>query len=525
MAVWALGAALVACAPKVVDYQVRVVTSACVAPSPLVDVTHLRFWVTGPGIDAPLESVAAVGDAVQRVPQIPIGKDRVLEVRGYKGAPPTGEVISLGTSAPFEVPELVPEDATPVEVTVFLRRVNTFTPPSTLEAPTTCSRLLTGRAGHSATLLADGRVLLAGGYSLDSAQGRDSLHASELYDPATGTFKKAADVGLFNQQAQFTAIPRAFHGSALLPNGQVLLAGGERRSGGSYFANKTALVYDPGVDRYWGFELKAGRIGPGVASDDAGRVLVVGGVDSQGKAVATPEWFDPAKAAYAAQNPDDPTQAQKENPRLLTAALPRVGMSVAAVQDGKYIAVAGGADGTLPTDEVLFYRFDGETFVSEPASVRLRQVRSGAGLGRFGDSNRLVIIGGYGEPGTPSTSLDSSEIISTGAIFNVADGQPLTASRGDVCVASLRDGRVLAIGGRTGEGTGHKSVSSAELLTPSPTGGMAVAEVPQLPVGRFHHTCTTLRDGSVLILGGVEQAPSGPRVLSDAWIYTPAPLD
>ncbi len=516
---------LAGCEPKVVDYQVRVVTSACVAPSPLEGVTHLRFRVTGPGLEQPLIAVSKIEEAVQRVPEIPAGPKRVLEVRGYGGDPATSAVVSLGTSQPFDVPDVVPEGAAPVEIVVFLRRVNTFTPPSTIQAPTTCSRLTSARAGHSATLLDDGRVLLAGGYQFGAERARDTLHTAELYDPATGSFSNAQDVGLFNSQAQFTAIPRAFHGAVKLPDGQVLLAGGERRSGGSYFANKTALVYTPGVNRFWGFEMKAGRIGAGLAVDEGGRVLVVGGVDSQGKAVASPEWFDPKRGAFIAQNPDDPAQSAKENPKLLPAAAPRIGMSVSPVQDGRYIAVAGGSDGAQLSDEILFYKFDGSTFAPEPSTVRLRQTRQGAGLARFGDSSRLVIVGGYGGMTAPAGALSSSELISTGTAFNVADGQPVTASRGDVCVVSLPDGRVLAVGGRAGDANAPVSVKNAELLAPSPSGGAAVFEVPQLPVGRYHHSCTTLQDGSVLVIGGVEEAASGPRVLSDAWIFTPAPLD
>ncbi len=516
---------LAGCGQKVVDYQVRVVTSACVAPSPLEGVTHLRLRVTGPGIEQPLISVSRIEDAVQRVPQIPAGMKRVLEVRAYGGDPATAAVVSIGTSPPFDVPESVPEDAAPVEIAVFLRRVNTFTPPSTAATPTTCSRMAAVRAGHSATLLDDGRVLIAGGYQLAQDRARDTLHTAELYDPATGSFSAAQDVGLYNQQAQFTPIPRAFHGAVRLPNGQVLLAGGERRSGGSYFANKTALVYDPNVNRFWGFEMKAGRIGPGIALDEGGRVLVVGGVDSQGRAVAAPEWFDPSRPAFIAQNPDDPTQAVRENPKLLPAAAPRIGMGVAAVQDGKYVAVAGGSDGAQLPDEVLFYRFDGTTFAPETASVRLRQTRQGAGLARFGDASRLLIVGGYGGMSPPADALSSSELISTGDAFNVADGQPLTASRGGMCVVSLPDGRVLTGGGRAGEAGAPTSVRNAELIVASASGRPAVFELPLLPVGRYHHTCTALQDGSVLVLGGVEEAPNGPRALSDAWIFTPAPLD
>jgi hypothetical protein len=78
------------------------------------------------------------------------------------------------------------------------------------------------RQGHTATLLADGRVLIAGGANFAP------LTSAELYEPATGTF---TETGAMLQ-------PRSGHMAALLPNGKVLVAGG-----GVDGAN--AEIYDP----------------------------------------------------------------------------------------------------------------------------------------------------------------------------------------------------------------------------------------------------------------------------------------
>ena len=63
-----------------------------------------------------------------------------------------------------------------------------------------------GRFGHTATLLPNGKVLVAGGY----------IASAELYDPASGTWT--------NTGSMSTA--RAGHTATLLPNGKVLVAGG-----------------------------------------------------------------------------------------------------------------------------------------------------------------------------------------------------------------------------------------------------------------------------------------------------------
>jgi hypothetical protein len=65
--------------------------------------------------------------------------------------------------------------------------------------------------GHSATLLPDGRVLIAGGDDPDTG-----LATADLHDPRTGSFRPTGSM----------TISRLFHTATLLPDGWVLVAGG-----------------------------------------------------------------------------------------------------------------------------------------------------------------------------------------------------------------------------------------------------------------------------------------------------------
>ena len=73
-----------------------------------------------------------------------------------------------------------------------------------------------GRVGHTATLLADGRVLVIGGMGAGGTSA-----AAEIWDPATSAVKPAGTLG----------VGRSGHASVLLPNGQVLVAGGRDAAG------------------------------------------------------------------------------------------------------------------------------------------------------------------------------------------------------------------------------------------------------------------------------------------------------
>src|SRR5690349_20996051 len=99
----------------------------------------------------------------------------------------------------------------------------TFTPLKNLTVP---------REFHTATLLPNGTVLIAG------EEGSFATSASaEIYDPSTGAFVLPGPM----------SAARHMHTATLLPDGKVLIAGGDARNGG---VQTSAELYDPATGKF-----------------------------------------------------------------------------------------------------------------------------------------------------------------------------------------------------------------------------------------------------------------------------------
>jgi hypothetical protein len=123
------------------------------------------------------------------------------------------------------------------------------------------------RWGHTATLLANGQVLIAGGIE----KTYTPLAAAELYNPATGTF---AYTGLMTT-------PRSSHSAVLLSTGKVLVAGGaDQTTSKPPSTLATAELYDPSTGKFTATGLmKQAREVFTATVLNSGNVLIAGGVD------------------------------------------------------------------------------------------------------------------------------------------------------------------------------------------------------------------------------------------------------
>jgi hypothetical protein len=141
---------------------------------------------------------------------------------------------------------------------------------------TATGSMVSGRIWHVAAALPNGKVLVAGGY------GPSGLLASaELYDPSTGAW---AETGALN-------IGRSEHTATLLPNGNVLVAGGYNYEDGD--TPTSAELYDPTTELWTPTgSLAGGRTDHTATLLPNGKVLVEGGGSSFG------ELYDPSTETW-----------------------------------------------------------------------------------------------------------------------------------------------------------------------------------------------------------------------------------
>ncbi|MFE5590314.1 kelch repeat-containing protein [Streptomyces sp. NPDC056549] len=205
------------------------------------------------------------------------------------------------------------------------------------------------RCGHSATLLSDGRVLVAGGQARRSAHSERSLYSAELFDPRIPGWTPAADM----------TDARSFHPAAALPDGRVLVAGGWVATRPDWRAGSPLAYgecYDPATDTWTPTgSLGAPRSGHGLTVLADGSVLATGGAEADGGADgrldpysrATAERWYPAAGGRWAREKDMPCgRTQHRAVRLPTGDVLVTGGGNALLGDACYRSAARYDPGT-----------------------------------------------------------------------------------------------------------------------------------------------------------------------------------
>src|SRR6266498_443545 len=164
------------------------------------------------------------------------------------------------------------------------------------------------RADHSAIRLVDGRVLITGGRGTAGA-----LNTTEIFDPTTGAFASGPAMG----------VARAGHSATLLADGRVLIAGGD--------ANGSAEIFDPSTGNFSAVaaNMNVARSMHSAALLQDDRVLIVGGRTTAGDALSSGEIFDPSNSTFA-----DAGSTKDTHVRAVLRVLP----------DGKVQIIGGDVD-------------------------------------------------------------------------------------------------------------------------------------------------------------------------------------
>jgi hypothetical protein len=520
--------AMSSCGDRTLDVRVQLLTQTCEDRNGITidvrdTVSHLEFIVTGDGIPQPLISFSSVSEGRAEIPDIPLGAAnqvvrRRIEVNGRFGSV-TGPIVARGAA----VVEMTTDARRDITVPVFLRAVDHFAFTNGPDAPQTCSRMNRPRSGHTATLLPDGRVLIVGGAVID--EGGRTVHASaEIFDPNTGQFRLLEGPGAPQQ-------PRVFHTATLLQDGRVLVAGGEYDAGSGRQVNRPAEIFDYRNDRFLEPILAPrGRSRHTATRVAGGQVFLAGGYTDPNPPsgqthplpTRTTDVFDPAAEAGRGafiEGPELP-DARAEHCAVTTQDGTRV-----VLAGGKTIRDSAAAVAA----NLQFFRLhpDDGRFVPLGSPHNMNTGRYGLACGvvkGLTGGDRVAMAGGFRQLGDfgDASAFAGVEIFNPNEAQSADLGSLTGGARGNLCAVQVSDGVVVFLGGyRQGNATTSRAADRLVLddgtLQLQPVQGT-------LNDRRFFHRCTLLADGSVMVTGGeYPEAPEAgePWALPTAEIYTP----
>jgi len=320
------------------------------------------------------------------------------------------------------------------------------------------------RRGHTATLLASGKVLIAGGET-GAVATPTRAKTAELFDPVTATF---AATGAMTD-------PRAYHVAALLSNNDVLVASGAGTAG----ALSSAELYDETTGKFTttGSLLTARRnatIAPSGAT-----FVAAGGQDTSGAALDSAETYSLTTGMWTATG---------------RMAAKRFGHAAFVLQATGQSVVAGGANAATLGDIASTERLAAGVWISAGSLTAARRDLAGATL----PDGTLLVAGGY--QASTGTELATTELYdpTKGAWGKVGS---LGTARSELRLTALANGAAVATGGlvRDAKGAVTSTLKTVELYDPV---AQTWSSLPDMTGARADHTATLLSDGRVLVAGG-----------------------
>ncbi|WP_158620000.1 Kelch repeat-containing protein [Corallococcus sicarius] len=339
--------------------------------------------------------------------------------------------------------------------------------------------MVTGRRHHTATLLNNGKVLVAGGNQTVSLTSIP-VQLSELYDPVTGSWTSSGSM----------VEVRNYHTATKLNDGRVLVVGGYEG------ATMTAELYNPATG-VW--SATGSPPGPKRFSHEAvllsnGKVLVSGGsiTDAGYSALAT--IYDPGTGTWSATS---------------SMQSPRIHHSLTLLKNGRVLAVGG--MGPTPVYPFIYSLSTAEIYDPATGTWSLtgsmahdpifltpgRRSHAAAIL----PSGKVLVAGGYSSDGF----FGFGPIVANAEVYDPETGTwsptgSMSAGRYEHDLAILPSGKVLVAGGKMSISDGYVPTPEKVELYDPVTGLWST--VGTLTNARFDSTATVLASGRVLIAGG-----------------------
>jgi WD40 repeat protein len=342
----------------------------------------------------------------------------------------------------------------------------------------------TERAAHTATLLPNGNVLIAGGFN-----STEVLATAELFDPVTGTFTATGTM----------TSTRFLHTATLLANGKVLITGGSDNltalsthvsrsrtvlangkvpAGApvSSFDLDTAELYDPATGTF----TVTGTMSEVRSEHTAtlltnGKVLVAGGTADN-----VAELYDPAAGSFT------PTSGM-----LVVGG--RWACTATLLNDGT-VLIAGGRDDenvfdAFPLNNAELFDPTTGTFAATGSMTQFRYDHTATLLNSGPNSGQVLLAGGFnGNPVSDAELFDPT----TGSFSRTGS---MSSPRADQTATLLNDGTVLMAGAFSFSAP----LASAEVFDRTAS---AFAPTGSMETPRYIHTATLLNSGEVLVTGG-----------------------